>query len=309
MDRIDQALERWNLRLSHIRQRLLGARGRLDARSGGWLSVGERTYKGFAEHQGNLSAAAIAYYTLFSIFPLALGLVSLGSLVLDSAEAQEAVLELVAAYSPAMVDLVEQTIQQVIQARGAFGLIAALGFLWSSVGVFGALNRAINTAWEVERPRSAWKERALALGMVLSVVLLFFLSVFSTALFEIRGRLPGILLGEATASAGLPSRLAAAIVPYIFTALLFWVLYRVLPHAQVAWSDVLPAALLASLVWEVAKHGFAFYVAEFALYSLVYGSLAAVVVFLVWSYLSGMIILLGAEFSVQYARRRRPERG
>jgi membrane protein len=81
-----------------------------------------------------------------------------------------------------------------------------------------------------------------------------------------------------------------------------------LPHAQVAWSDVLPAALLASIVWEVAKHGFAFYVAEFALYSLVYGSLAAVIVLMLWSYLSGVIILLGAEFSVQYARQRRRER-
>jgi len=309
MDRLDQALERWNLRFSRMGQVLLGMWKRLDRRSGGWLGVGERAYKAFLKHRGAFTSAAIAYYTLFSIFPLTLGLVSLGSLVLDSAEAQEAVLELVAAYSPAIVDLVEETIQQVLQARGTFGFIAVLGFLWSSVGVFSALNRAINTAWEVERPRPAWKERAIALGMVLSVVLLFFLSVFSTAFFEVRGRLPGILLGEPAASAGLPSRLAAAIVPYVFTALLFWVLYRVLPRAKVAWSDVLPAALLASLVWEVAKHGFAFYVAEFALYSLVYGSLAAVVVFLLWSYLSGMIILLGAEFSVQYARRRRPERG
>jgi membrane protein len=304
MNRLNRALERWNLRFTQIRQRLLGTWSSLDARSGGWLGLGKRAFERFAEHQGNLTAAAIAYYTLLSILPLALGLVSLGSLVLDSSEAQEAVLELVARYSPAIVGLVEQTIQQVLQARGAFGLIAVLGFLWSSVGVFGALSRAVNTAWEVERPRSAWKEQALALGMVVSVVLLFFLSVLSTALFEVRGRLPGILLGEEMASGDLSSRLAAAIVPYIFTALLFWVLYRVLPHAKVAWSDVLPAALLASLVWEVAKHGFAFYAAEFALYSLVYGSLAVVVVFLVWSYLSGMIILLGAEFSVQYARRR-----
>ncbi len=308
MDRLGQALERWNLRLSQIRQRLVQMWERLDMGAGGWLGVGERAYKRFAEHRGTFTAAAIAYYTLFSIFPLTLGLVSLGSLVLDSAEAQEAVLELVAAYSPAIVGLVEETIQQVLQARGTFGFIAVLGFLWSSVGVFSALNRAINTAWEVERPRPAWKERAIALGMVLSVVLLFFLSVFSTAFFEVRGRLPGILLGEEAASGDLPSRVMAVIVPYVFTALLFWVLYRVLPRAKVAWSDVLPAALLASLVWEVAKHGFAFYVAEFALYSLVYGSLAAVVVFLLWSYLSGMIILLGAEFSVQYARRRRRER-
>jgi membrane protein len=143
--------------------------------------------------------------------------------------------------------------------------------------------------------------------MVLSIVLLFFLSVFSTALFELRGRLPAILLGETTASADLLSRIVAAVVPYIFTVLLFWFLYRVLPHARVAWSDVLPAALLASLAWEVAKHAFAFYAAEFALYSLVYGSLAAVVVLLVWSYLSAMIILLGAEFSVQSARWRHGE--
>ncbi len=305
MDRLSQALERWNLRLSQVRQRLVQMWERLDAWSGGWLGVGERAYKRFAEHQGNASAAAIAYYTLFSVFPLTLGLVSLGSLVLDSAEAHDAVLGLVAAYSPAIVDLVEENIQQVLQARGAFGLIAALGFLWSSAGVFGALSRAINTAWEVERPRPAWKERAIALGMVLSVVLLFFLSVFSTALFEVRTRLPGIILGEATASGDLLPRLLAAVIPYLFTLLLFWVLYRILPHAQVAWSDVLPGALLASFVWEVAKHGFAFYVTEFALYSLVYGSLAAVIVLLLWSYLSGVIILLGAEFSVQHARRRR----
>jgi membrane protein len=166
-------------------------------------------------------------------------------------------------------------------------------------------NQAINTAWEVERPRAAWKERAIAVGMVVSVVLLFFLSVASTALFEVWGRLPDLLIGGAPASMGLVPRLLAAIVPYVFTAALFWILYRVLPHAQVSWSDVLPAALLASLVWEVAKHGFAFYVAEFAVYSLVYGSLAAVVVFLLWSYLSGVIILLGAELSVQCAKRGR----
>ncbi len=308
MDRLGQALERWNLRLSQIRQRLVQMWERLDTRSGGWLGMGERAYKRFAEHRGTFTAAAIAYYTIFSIFPLTLGLVSLGSLVLDSTEAQEAVLKLVGAYSPAIVDLVEDTMQQVLQARGAFGIIAALGFLWSSAGVFGALSRAINTAWEVERPRPVWKERALALGMVLSVVLLFFLSIFSTAFFEVRGRLPGIILGEATASGDLLPRLQAVIIPYVFTLLLFWVLYRLLPHAQVAWSDVLPAALLASIVWEVAKHGFAFYAAEFALYSLVYGSLAAVIVLMLWSYLSGVIILLGAEFSVQHAKRRRRER-
>jgi membrane protein len=267
----------------------------MDARSGGWLGVGERTYKRFLKHRGSVSAAAIAYYSLFSIFPLTLALISLGSLVLDSEEAQEAALSLVAQFTPAAVDLVEETIQQVLQGRGTFGIIAVLGFLWSATGVFGALNRAINTAWEAERPRPVWAERAI----------LLFLSVISTAIFEVALRLYDSIAPEVPESPGLVPRLATLIIPYLFTALLFWVVYRVLPYAQVAWSDVLPGALLASLVWEVAKDAFTFYATEFALYSLVYGSLAAVIILLLWSYLSATIILLGAEFTVQYARRRR----
>lgn len=305
MHRLSQALQRWNERLLGIRQRLVRIWIRMDARSGGWLGVGERTYKRFLKHRGSVSAAAIAYYSLFSIFPLTLALISLGSLVLDSEEAQEAALSLVAQFAPAAVDLVEETIQQVLQARGTFGIIAVLGFLWSATGVFGALNRAINTAWEAERPRPVWAERAIALGMVLSIAVLLFLSVISTAIFEVALRLYDSIAPEVPESPGLVPRLATLIIPYLFTALLFWVVYRVLPYAQVAWSDVLPGALLASLVWEVAKDAFTFYATEFALYSLVYGSLAAVIILLLWSYLSATIILLGAEFTVQYARRRR----
>lgn len=307
MDRLSEALRRSNDRVQKSRGRLQRIWIRMDARSDGWLGVGERTYKRFLIHQGNASAAAIAYYTLFSIFPLTLALISLGSLVLDSAEAQEAALSLVAAFSPAIVDLVEENIQQVLQLRGTFGLIGVVGFLWSSSGVFGALSRAINTAWEVERPRPAWAERALALGLVLLVALLFFLSLFSTAAFELVTRLSNLILGEPPVPPGSLLNLLANMLPYILTLLLFILLYRVFPYAQVAWSDVLPGATLASVVWEVAKHAFAFYATELAFYNLVYGSLAAVVVLLLWSYFSGVIILLGAELTVQYARRRRRE--
>ena len=305
MDRLGQALERWNLRLSRVRQRLVQMWERLDARSAGWLGVGERAYRGFVEHKGDINATAIAYYTLFSIFPLILGLISLGSFVLDSAEAQEAALALVAKYSPAVVELVEDNIQQVLTQRGTFGIIAALGFLWSATGVFGALSRAINAAWEVKRPRPVWAERALALGLVLLIALLFFLSLYSTVAFELVYRLSERLLGETPWPAGSLLSLVTAILPFVFTVLFFPLIYRVLPHAPVTWADVLPPAILASLVWEVAKYGFAFYATRFAFYSLVYGSLSAVVIFLLWSYISGVIILLGAEFSVQYASRRR----
>jgi len=297
-----QALQRWNEKVWDIRHRLVRMWVRLDARSDGWLGVCERTYKGFVQHQGNANAAAIAYYTLFSIFPLTLLLISLGSFLLDTAQAQPAALAVVRVYVPTGVEFVQRNIERVLEMRGTIGIIGVLAFIWSASGVFGGLSRAINSAWDVDRPRPAWAERGLAAGMVLLIALLFFLSLLSTAAFELVARLSTIILGEPVWT-GLSTR----ILPYIFTLLLFSFLYRVLPHTRVTWSEVLPGALLGSLAWEVAKYGFTFYLTRFASYDLVYGPVAAVIALLLWSYISGVIILLGAEFTVQYARRRRGE--
>jgi membrane protein len=298
--RIAQALQRWNEKVWQTRLRLVAIWVRLDGRSDGWLGVCERTYKRFLEHQGNANAAAIAYYTLFSIFPLTLLLISVGSFFLNSEQAQEAALAIVHVYTPTAVDFVQRNIEQVLELRGTIGVLSVAAFIWSSSGVFGSLSRAINRAWDVEQPRPAWAERALAAGMVLLIALLFFLSVLSTAAFELVARLSSIILGEPVWTG-----LTTWILPYIFTALLFSFLYRVLPSTRVAWSEVLPGAVLASLAWEVAKYGFTFYLTRFASYTLVYGPVAAVIALLLWSYISGVIILLGAEFAVQYARRRR----
>ncbi len=307
MGRLSEALQRWNQKVWETRQRLVRIWVRLDARSNGWLGVCERTYKRFLEHQGNANAAAIAYYALFSVFPLTLLLISVGSFFLDPAQSQEAALALVGAYLPTAVELVQRNIERVLALRGTAGIIGVLGFVWSASGVFGSLSRAINRAWDVERPRPAWEERALAAGMVLLAALLFFLSLFSTVAFQLVARLSTPILGEPPVPTGPLMSLSTRILPYIFTVLVFSFLYRVLPYTRVTWAEVLPGALLASLAWEVAKDGFTFYLTSFASYSLVYGSVAAVIALLLWSYISGVIILLGAEFSVQYARRRRGE--
>lgn len=278
---------------------------RLDGRSRGWLGVFERTHKSFLNHQGNAHAAAVAYYTLFSVFPLTLLLIALGSFFLDPQQAQQAALAAVGAILPGAVDLVQTNIQQVLESRGTAGLIGIVGFIWAASGVFGGLSRAINQAWDVEHPRPAWAERALAGGMVMLIALLFSLSLLSTAAFELVTRLSSVLLGESQVSPPATVNLLSRLLPYLFTALLFSILYGILPHARVAWAEVLPAALMAGFAWEVAKIGFAFYLSTFAVYNLVYGSLGAVIGLLVWSYLGAVIILLGAEFSVQYARRRR----
>jgi membrane protein len=97
------------------------------------------------------------------------------------------------------------------------------------------------------------------------------------------------------------------VLPYVFTVLFFSFLYTVLPSTSVAWAEVLPGAIMSSFAWEVAKNGFTVYLSRFAAYNLVYGSVGAVIALLLWAYISAVILLLGAEFTVQYARRRRGE--
>lgn len=307
MHRLSSAVQRWSEIVWENRLKLVRIWVRLDARCDGWLGVGERAYKGFLIHQGNANAAAIAYYTLFSIFPLTLLLISLGSFVLNSQQAQEAALNAVGTYLPFATELVQRNIERVLQLRGTASVIGVVGFIWAASGVFGSLSRAVNLAWELERPRPAWAERALAAGLVLLVALLFSLSLFSTAAFEVVARLAHLLLPGTPISGLSLMDLASGVLPYMFTVLLFCFLYAVLPNARVAWSEVLPGALMASIAWEVAKNAFTFYLGSFATYNLVYGSLGAVIALLLWSYISGLIILLGAEFTVQYARRRRGE--
>lgn len=305
MHRISQALQRWNEIVWETRQSLVRIWVRLDAKSDGWLGVGERAYKGFSAHQGTANATAIAYYTLFSLFPLTLLLISLGSFVLNSQEAQERALAVVAGYFPAAVELVRTNIERVLDLRGTASVIGVLGLIWSASGLFGGLSRAINRAWDVQTPRPAWAERALAAGLVLLSALLFFLSLYSTPVIELVSRLSSVLLSSSPVSPSLVMNLASKILPYLLTALSFSFFYTVLPSTHVAWVEVLPGALLASFAWEVAKIGFTAYLGGFASYNLVYGSVAAVIAVLLWSYISGVIILLGAEFTVQYARRRR----
>jgi membrane protein len=307
VDRLSAAWQRWNEFLLENREKLVAIWVRLDRKTDGWLGVCERAYKGFVHHQGNANAAATAYYTLFSVFPLTLLLISLGSYVLNSEEAQRAALAAVGTYLPAAVELVERNIQRVLELRGTASLIGLVGFTWAASGVFGSLSRGINRAWDLVRPRPAWAERALAAGLVLLVGILFSLSLLSTAAFQLVSRLAQVFLPETGIDGLSLLSLASTVLPYVFTVLLFAFLYGVLPSTRVRWHEVLPGALLASLAWEVAKRGFTFYVSGFASYNLVYGSLGAVIAMLLWSYISAMIILLGAEFTVQFARRLRGE--
>jgi membrane protein len=248
-------------------------------------------------------AAAIAYYALFSFFPVVLLMITVSSFFFSSATAQRGVIVWAERYIPASGDLIGANIGQILRVRGTVSIVAILGLLWSASGVFTALDRVINRAWDVTELRPFWQQKLLAFSMIVGAGGLLLVSIVSTTFFNVIRRLRVPLVGWQLFGRWLMfPNLLSTLLPVILTILIFLLLYKILPNTTVRWSDVWLGALLTGLGWELAKYLFTWYLANFASYNLVYGSVSLLIAFLVWSYYTGLILILGAEFTAEYAK-------
>lgn len=266
------------------------------------LLLGQRTIREFLEDNCPHMAAAIAYYALFSLFPLLLGLVALFGFALQSAALQDEVVRRVGSYLPGSADLVAENVRQVVRARGALGLLATLGFLWSAMAVFSALRRSLNAAWDLTGERPFWRQKLLELVMVVGVGLLLLLSLSLTAFFQLLDELLAPALGVGAAVHDFLWGLGGALLPLVFTALIFLLIYKFVPYTNVRWAEAGVGVLFAAPAFEIAKNLFVWYAQRFGQYELVYGSLGAVVGLLMWTYISALILLFGAELASEYAK-------
>jgi membrane protein len=276
----------------------------VDRRLRGWPTLLIRTGLAFDRDGGALMSRSIAYYALFSIFPLLLVLVSFSSFALDAAEVQQLVQDFVEDYLPVVADLVQGNVEQMLAARSTVGIIALVGLLWSASGVFSAIYRAVNRAWGNPKSQLFWAEKIFGLAVVLVVgLLLLATTLTSTIVSVLQSWLPSFFVRTASAWGWL-----SIFLPPLVSALTFIILYRVIPKNGVTWRDVWLGGLVAGLVWEAARRLYAWYLANVASYSLIYGSVGAIIGFLLWAYLSAMILLVGAEFTAQYCEWRRAGR-
>ncbi|MBA3533521.1 MAG: YihY/virulence factor BrkB family protein [Ardenticatenales bacterium] len=277
-------------------------------RSGGILSILADTWKEFYEDEGETRAAAIGYYTLFSLFPLTV-LLALGmSYLVGESEARVQVLLIVARYLPFDLVVVDDIVQNVISNRRTLSLLAILAILWSGVQLFRVLEQAINRAWGTPLRRGFLRNIGFALATLPTMGFLTLISIGLTTLFEVARPLNLPFVHWAPLQNEWLWRIVSALPPFALTLALFSLMYRYMPHKiSVRWRDVLPGALLATLFWEMAKSGFALYLSRYALqsYNLLYGSVGFLLALLTWVYVTGYIILFGAEFCAVLSRHRR----
>lgn len=252
-----------------------------------WHLIKE-VHRRFEEHECAIRAAGLAYYGLLSAFPLLLFLVFIGTQVLASEVAREALQNALNQLTPQTADLLESVVEQSISARGSIGVIGALGLLWSASAVFGMISSTLNMIWEAEL-RSFWRRRLVALISVMAISGLFLFSLF----LSFWGTWTGFLGARFTTWRWVNQGLSLLV-----SMSLFWLIYRSLPSRRVDGRAALIAGFLAACLWQLVKAGFGWYLTSgLARYGLVYSSLASLIVLVIWLYLSALILLIGAVFA------------
>lgn len=268
------------------------------------LLVG-RVVRDLNRDDGTHMAAGVAYYAFISLFPLVLGLLALGGLVLGSAEGlQERLLEFIADYIPGSSELVSDNVDTVVRYSTPLGIASFVGLFWTASAVFGAITRAVNRAWGVRRDRPFYLSKPRQMMMALSLGLLFIASMLLSSTVSFLSNVRIDVLGwEVTGPSGLVN-LALQVVPWAITLAIFLTLYKFLPNCKTYWRYIWPGASVAALLFVLAQSLFLWYLRNFAAYDEIYGPLTSVIVLLFWAYVSALILIIGAEISSEYEKLR-----
>ncbi|MFJ6983760.1 MULTISPECIES: YihY/virulence factor BrkB family protein [unclassified Streptomyces] len=271
-----------------------------------WWAVLKGTVKEFQDDELTDRAAALTYYGVLSLFPALLVLVSL--LGIAGKSATDEVLKNLQKLAPGSArDIISDAVTQ-LQGRGGIGsLMAVVGIVlavWSASGYVAAFIRSANAVYDMPEGRPVWKVLPVRVGVT---VVLLVLAVVSAVIVVFTGELArraGSVLGIGDTALTVWS-IAKWPVLVVLVTLMIALLYWASPNVKGrSWRWITPGSVVALVIWLLASAGFAFYVANFASYNKTYGTLAGVIVFLVWLWISNIALLLGLEFDAELARQR-----
>jgi membrane protein len=253
------------------------------------------------EGMGNDGASemvgAIAYYVILSLFPLLLGVISVLGFFLSSESVQASIILFVEDNLPAAKDLLQENIAGIIQMRGTLVVFSVLALFWSAGAMFSAISRGVNRAWglNVRHPLIVRKLRDIT--MSLSACVFFYIIMTSSAVLVSFN--PGGAIGSVIANMGIYA------LVFLMMFFIFLVIYKTMPVTKTYWRHIWPGALFAAVAFEIARIVLVFYFSYFApRIALLYGSVAAFIIILIFAYYVSFILIVGAEISSEYSRLR-----
>jgi len=276
-----------------------------------WLGVLRRTVSEFRADNLTDLAAALTYYGVVAIFPALIALVSILGLIGHSAT-QPLINNLDKLAPGAARHIFTGAVHGLQRSRGAAGIIfvaGIVGALWSASGYIAAFMRASNTIYDIDEGRPFWITLPVRLIVTVVLMLLLVVSAFAVVVTGGLAKQVGNVLGVGGTAVTIWD-IAKWPMLVLCVSFMFSILYWASPnvrHAGFRWLS--PGGIVAVLVWLIASGAFAFYVANFSSYNKTYGTLAGVIIFLVWLWLSNTALLLGAEFNAELERGRQIEAG
>jgi membrane protein len=270
------------------------------------VDVAWRAVREFQQQEATTAAAAVSYYVLFSLFPLMAVLVAIFGLFVRNQTIQEQVVDAIVDQFPAEVNIrpqVEQVVSGLAQSRsGVVGLVGLLGAAWTASGMFGALRRALNRAFDVPGTRPFLHGKLIDLISILGVLTLALLSIAATTALGTVRVIAGEVLGGALPTVAWT--FISALLPLGLSFIMFIAVYRLLPNLTVRLSELWVGALLAAVGFELAKAGFGLYVTNFGRYEEVYGALGGAAVFLLFIFIVTNIVIFAAQVTSELAKDR-----
>ncbi|MBD0322418.1 MAG: YihY/virulence factor BrkB family protein [Aldersonia sp.] len=277
-----------------------------------WMYVLRKTAREFNDDQCTDLAAALTYYAVLSLFPALLAMVSLLGVFGQGQSTVDAVLQVVSDLGPSTaVDTLREPVTQLVQAPSAgFALvIGVLTALWSASGYVNAFGRAMNRIYEIDEGRPFWKLRPIMLAVTLVALLMIAAIGLMLALSGPVARAIGDAIGLGDTAVTVWS-IAKWPVILLFVVLVVAILYYVTPNVkQPKFRWVSLGAFLAIVTWIIASVLFGLYVAFFSNYNKTYGSLAGVIIFLLWLWITNLALLFGAELDAELERGRQLQAG
>ncbi|MBF4462479.1 MULTISPECIES: YihY/virulence factor BrkB family protein [unclassified Rathayibacter] len=277
-----------------------------------WIYVLKKTGREFGADQCTDLAAALTYYAVLALFPALLAIVSVLGLFGQAQATTDLVLDLVGTLaSSQVVELLRDPIQALTDssAAGIAFVTGVVGAIWSASGYVGAFGRAMNRIYQIDEGRPFWKLRPTMLGVtVVTVVLVVVAALILVLSGPVAGAVGDVVgLGPAAVTAW---NIAKWPVLVVIAVLVVAILYYWAPNIrQPKFRWISMGSVLALVIWLLASTGFGFYVANFSNYNTTYGSLGAVIVFLLWIWITNIALLFGAEFDAELERGRELQAG
>ena len=247
-------------------------------------------------------AAGIAYFGIFSVFPMLIIIISIFGYQIGHEETIAQIIQFLQDYLPSQTGVIISNVQTIAADRGKLGIVGFLILLWTGRGLFLAMEHSLNKTWGTPSYRSVIGRNMIAFFLIfmIGLILGFSLILSGVIVYLSQKKIP--VLNISLSQLAFWGIINKWLISTFLVFVVFMLLFKVLPHTRVSLREIMPGAIFSTIIWKLAEFGYIWYMKNMANLSAVYGSIGGLLGVLLLFYIISIVFLLGAEFNIVYLR-------